>query len=297
MKRQLCSIVSAACVCAMILALTGCSGEKPAPSKSSAKKTGATTATSGGSKTAAKEGGKEPGKGAGESKTATGGWGTLRGKFVFDGPAPAAQEIDTSKDPMCSKHKVFDEQLVVSPEGGLANVVVYCRTKDVKVNPSLMADANGKVVLDNNGCRFEPRVLPMLVSQTLVIKNSDQTNHNTNSSPIGDQAFNPIIPIGGSAEEHLKKVQAIPQPVACNIHGWMKAHILPRDNPYFAVSKPDGTFEIKDLPTGELEFQAWQEKSGFLNAPGWTSGRFKFDIKPGDNDLGTIKLNPSLFAK
>ena len=228
---------------------------------------------------------------------ALGQWGNLKGKFIYDGKAPAAAALDASKDPVCANLKLFKEDLVVSPDGGLANVVVYCRTKGVKVNPSLMADANGKVVLDNNGCHFVPHILPLLVTQTLEIKNSDQTSHNTNSAPIGDQSFNPVIAIGGVADQKLKKVQVIPQPVACNIHPWMKAFILPRDNPYFVVSSPDGSFEIKDLPVGDLEFQAWQEKVGFLNAPGWEKGRFKMKIKAGDNDLGTIKLSPTLFNK
>jgi hypothetical protein len=223
-------------------------------------------------------------------------WGTLKGKFVYDGAAPAAVALDTAKDPLCTQ-KVFDEQLVVGKDGGLANVVVYVRTKGVKVNPEYAKAAKADAVLDNTGCHFVPHILPMLTTQSLVIKNSDKTSHNTNGNPIGDQAFNPVIPAGGNVTQVLKKVQAIPQPVACNIHPWMKAYVLPRDNPYVAVSGADGSFEIKNLPVGELEFQAWQEKSGYLKAPGWVSGRFKKTIKAGDNDLGTIKLSPTLFNK
>ena len=80
----------------------------------------------------------------------------------------------------------------------------------------------------------------------------------------------------------------------------MKGYVLPRDNPYFAVSGADGKFEIKDLPVGKLEFQVWQEKAGNFKdytTGGWKSGRFEFDIKAGDNDLGTIKFDPKLFTK
>jgi hypothetical protein len=225
-------------------------------------------------------------------------WGTLKGKFVYDGKPPAAVPLNITKDiEVCGKHNLVDESLVVGKDGGLANVVVYVRTKGVKVNPEYAKAAKASVILDNKNCHFVPHILPMVVTQTLVVKNSDPVGHNTNSSPIGDLAFNPIIPSGTEVNETLKRVQAIPQPVACNIHPWMKAYVLPRDNPYFAVSGPDGSFEIKDLPTGELEFQAWQEKVGYLKAPGWTNGRFKKAIKAGDNDLGTIKLSPSLFSR
>lgn len=225
-------------------------------------------------------------------------WGTLKGKFVYDGKAPAAVPLNITKDmEVCGKHNLVDESLVVDKNGGVANVVVYVRTKGVKVNPDYAKAAKSDVILDNKNCRFEPHILPMLTTQPLVIRNSDPVGHNTNSSPIGDLAFNPIVPAGTDVKQILKKVQAIPQPVACNIHPWMKAYVLPRDNPYVAVSGADGSFEIKNLPVGELEFQAWQEKTGYLNAPGWTTGRFKKTIKAGDNDLGTIKLSPSLFTK
>ena len=43
----------------------------------------------------------------------------------------------------------------------------------------------------------------------------------------------------------------------------MSGWVIARDNPYVAVSKADGTFEIKDLPAGELEFLAWHERPGY----------------------------------
>ncbi len=226
-------------------------------------------------------------------------WGTLKGKFIYDGQAPVPATFQVNKDvEVCGKFNPFDESLIVGPKGGVANIVVYCRTKGVKVNPAYEKSAKADAILDNKNCRFEPHVLPLLLTQNLVIKNSDPINHNTNCAPIGDQAFNPIVPIGGSVTQQFRRAQLIPQPVACNIHPWMKAHVLPRDNPYFAVSGPDGSFEIKDLPTDELEFQAWQEKVGYLTAQGWERGRFKMTIKAGDhNDLGEIKLSPSLFNK
>ena len=48
-------------------------------------------------------------------------------------------------------------------------------------------------------------------------------------------------------------------PVVCNIHPWMKAYILSLDHPYMAVTGEDGTFEIKNMPAGQHEFQFWHE--------------------------------------
>jgi hypothetical protein len=78
----------------------------------------------------------------------------------------------------------------------------------------------------------------------------------------------------------------------------MKGYILPRNNPYAAVSKEDGTFKIEKLPVGELEFQVWQERMGYVDLPSakpaMPKGRFKITIKPGANDLGVIKVDPKL---
>jgi plastocyanin len=226
------------------------------------------------------------------------GWGTLKGKFVFEGGAPAREKIDTSKDPVCTQHEVLTEQIVVGDDGGLKDVVIYLASKKVPVNPEYDATANDKIVFDNKHCRFEPHVLTMRVSQTVQLHNSDASSHNSNIAPLGDAAFNSLIADGATAEYHFTKPQNLPVPVTCNIHPWMRGYILPRDNPYAAVTGDDGSFEIKDIPAGTWEFQVWQEVAGYLAAkPEWKKGKFKLEIKPGDNDLGTIQVPADLFKK
>ena len=50
--------------------------------------------------------------------------------------------------------------------------------------------------------------------------------------------------------------------VKCNIHRWMHAFIGVVNNPYFAVTGTDGSFEIRNLPPGTYVIEAWQEKLG-----------------------------------
>lgn len=230
------------------------------------------------------------------------GWGTLKGRFIYDGTPPKPQAILTDKEPACAKHKVVAEDLVVNPDNhGLANVVIFVSTKKVKVHPEYEKTANEKLPIDNNGCRFEPHILPMRLTQTLVIKNSDPFSHNSNLAPLGDTPVNPVLTPDSAQDYQFHKAQKLPVPVACNIHPWMKGYIVVKDNPYIAVSDEDGNFEIKDLPAEELEFTVWQEKSGWLAAKkDWDQKKatFKMKIKPGDsNDLGEIKVSPKLFEK
>lgn len=226
-------------------------------------------------------------------------WGTLKGRFIYDGTPPKLQTIDTSKEQMCSKHKVVNEEIVVNPDNkGLANVVVFVSSKKVTENPEYKKTAKDKVVIDNNGCRFEPHIVTMRVSQTLDIKNSDPFSHNSNLAPLGDTATNPVLTPDSVAPFNFHKAQNLPVPVQCNIHPWMKGWVVVKDNPYMAVSDKDGNFEIKDLPAEELEFVVWQEAVGYLAAKSdWSKKKptFKMKIKAGDNnDLGDIKVSPKL---
>ncbi len=224
-------------------------------------------------------------------------WGNLKGKFVFDGKAPAPVKLKIDKDPACCNVKHDDESLVVGADGGIANILIYVRTAKVPVAPEYAADEKAVVKFDNKTCRFEPHILPIRLTQSLEVTNSDMCGHNTNVTPLGDSAFNQLLAPASNLKHQFKRQQNIPIKVVCNIHPWMVGYILPRDNPYTAVSTADGSFELKNLPAQELEFQVWQEKAGFVDTPKWPKGKFKMKIAAGDNDLGTVKLPAALFAK
>lgn len=243
-----------------------------------------------------------------ETKTAdtssAGDWGTLSGRIVYDGKAPTPAPIDTSKDPNC-KARLTEEKLLVGPDGGLADAVIMLRTKDVPVNPEYAKAADAKVELTNKNCRFEPHVQIVRLSQELLLKNDDPTGHNTNLAPLKNQAINPILAVGADPIPYKFSLEeSVPVKVSCNIHQWMGAWIVPRSDPYAAVTDKDGKFTIKDLPAGkELEFRLWQESAGYLKNATFKGGKadvrgtFKIKIKPGENNLGEIKVSSSIFKK
>ena len=233
-------------------------------------------------------------------------WATIKGKFVFGGAPPASAELKADKDvEVCGKHKLLSEELVVGDDKGIANVVVFVRDKDVKVNPdAAKAAAAAKVELDNKSCRFEPHVAFVQVGQDLVVKNSDTVGHNSNIATVKNPPSNNLIPAGGEVTAKFASDEAVPAQVTCNIHPWMKGWLVVRPNPYGAVSKADGTFEIKDVPVGEVELQFWHEKAGYLGemtiggkAEKASKGRKKVKVEAGGTDLGEIVLAPGVFQK
>jgi hypothetical protein len=225
-------------------------------------------------------------------------WGTLRGQFVYDGAPPPRKPLATPG--VAVNPALFDESLVVDPETkGIAHIVIYVRTKDVKVHPGYVKAAK-PAKFDNKNFRFEPRILTNWIADPgFEFTSSDMVAHNSNYQPIGDLAVNPLLPPGASQGYQAAREQSIPQIVSCSIHPWMKGYVLSRNNPYMTVTKADGSFELKDLPVGELEFQIWHELPGYLAVKKeWEKGRFKLKIKAGDNALSAdgaaLKVAPDL---
>jgi plastocyanin len=164
-------------------------------------------------------------------------------------------------DPYCaSQHTTAapDEEVVLGAGGELANVIVY--VKEVAGNfppPSTPA------VLDQHGCQYRPHVTAVQVGQPVQIKNSDATLHNVHAMPEVNSQFNVGQPMQNMVETRkFDKAEVKPFRIKCDVHGWMKSYMAVLPHPYHAVSQPDGTFSIANLPPGSYTLVAWHEKFG-----------------------------------
>lgn len=230
-------------------------------------------------------------------------WGTLLGRFVYDGPPPERKKLVVDRDiECCGKFDIRDESLMVAADGGLANVFVYMRTRPATIAPEAQQVLPDRILLDNRDCIFMPHCLTVWIPrQKLHIVNSDPVAQNVAFSPLGDRPANIILtpPPGPTAEAwwEFRRAQSAPFLVKCNYHPWESAYILVRDNPYMAISGADGTFVIDWIPPGVHEFQVWQERVGYVDAPQFPRGRLQVELRPGATvDLGTIRLPPKLFS-
>jgi uncharacterized protein (DUF2141 family) len=48
--------------------------------------------------------------------------------------------------------------------------------------------------------------------------------------------------------------------IKCDVHSWMKAYVSVFDHPYFSVTDDSGYYQIDNIPPGDYEVIAWQEK-------------------------------------
>lgn len=187
--------------------------------------------------------------------------GTLAGRVLLDGAAPANAAIQMSADPFCGREHpngASFESFVVD-NGGLENVFVYVKDGlgqyyfDVPTTP---------VKLDQHGCRYLPHVLGVRTGQPLQIVNSDDTLHNVHAMPEVNQSFNYGQGLKGMSNTRTFTAREVMVPFKCDVHNWMHAYVGVLDHPYFAVTQDGGKFELKDLPAGTYTVEAWHEKLG-----------------------------------
>ena len=182
---------------------------------------------------------------------------SVSGTVKFDGTAPKPAKIDMSQDPAC-KGTNTAETLVVD-NGDLANVFVYVkdgmgnRTFDVPTTP---------VTIDQQGCKYHPHVLGVMADQKIEIKNDDMTTHNIHPTPADNREWNESQPPQTPPLEKSFAREEIMLPVKCNQHPWMKMYINVVKTPFYAVTGPDGKYEIKGLPPGDYTIGFVQEKLG-----------------------------------
>jgi plastocyanin len=191
--------------------------------------------------------------------------GEVKGVVSFEGTAPKNEPIKMNADPVCMKENKdpqFQETYEVA-DGKLANVFVYVKdgldkySFDVPTTPA---------TIDQKECRYHPHVFGMRVGQPLEIVNSDPTLHNIHAMPKSNQEFNNGQPIQGMKMSHTFTAAEVMVPFKCDVHGWMNAYVGVVNNPYFAVTAKDGSFDLKDLPPGTYTIEAWHEKLGTQTA-------------------------------
>jgi plastocyanin len=208
--------------------------------------------------------------------------GKITGKATFEGTPPAPTKLKMDADPVCAQKNpnATSEEVVVGPGGGLENVFVRV-TGGLPAGQTYPAPKE-PVVIDQNGCHYKPHVIGVQVGQPVKILNSDGTLHNVHGMPKKNPQFNFAMPkFVKQKETNFAQPEAMIA-VKCDVHPWMSGYIGVVENPFFAVTGPDGSFTIANLPPGEYTVEAWQEKLGTqtgkvkVDANGTATTDFKF---------------------
>jgi plastocyanin len=204
---------------------------------------------------------------------------TITGTVTYDGKVPNLRPLAMDADPVCAaKHKepVPNQMLELGSGNTMGNILV-------RVTGGLPAGKTypppkDPVVMDQNGCMYQPHVFVIQQGQTLKVLNSDGILHNVHALPKVNAQFNMAMPPSRKEAEHVFDKPEDVFHIKCDVHPWMTAYTMVVDNPFFSVTKADGKFTISNLPAGSYEITAWHEKLGKKTEK----------VTVGDNDTKTV---------
>jgi len=184
--------------------------------------------------------------------------GIIRGTVKWSGPAPHPLTYPITKDPsVCDpdSHKQRDlERLIVGPEGGVANTIVFL--KDVSRGKA-MDLPEPRRFLNQKQCRYEPHILLVPVSVAMEMKSSDPVLHTVHMD--GAASYNLPFPFTNQIVSRPMNSPGVVN-LKCNGgHVWMNAEVMVVSHPYYTVTDESGAFKLTDVPPGEYQIVAWHE--------------------------------------
>jgi len=187
--------------------------------------------------------------------------GTISGTIKWAGAVPRTLEMPITKDPqICDpdgKKTVDLDRLILGPEGGVANTIVYLKNvtsgKPFDLPPQ-------RRHLDQKRCRYIPHILLVPENEILEMQSSDPTLHTIHMD--GAATFNLPFPFVNKPTTRTMSTPGLVN-LRCNGgHVWMNAEMMVVPHPYYAVTDESGHFEFTNVPPGSYQIVAWHEGWG-----------------------------------
>ncbi|MDE3119147.1 MAG: hypothetical protein KGO52_06180 [Nitrospirota bacterium] len=213
--------------------------------------------------------------------------GTVTGKVTYAGKAEE-KEFLFSKFPnpkFCPKNpnkamvkgdKRVLPTITVGKDGGLAGAVVA--VLDIEDKAFMDGYKGTEVVAEF--CEFLPYTGVVVKQKNFHVENHDSDPddpksvkgvlHNPHSFEVMGPSSTTVFNIGlaekGSKLDKpvvlRKDKQGSMFRLQCDQHEFMQGFYLPVSNPFYAVVKEDGSFELKDVPAGKHKIVAWHPGDG-----------------------------------
>ena len=131
---------------------------------------------------------------------------SVTGLVKFEGKPPMRRPIETRADDYCvdmhSDKPLLTDSAVIDENGAFAHIFVWID------NPKAgdYAPPTSPFVLNQEGCRYTTHVFGIMVGQTLMVKNSDETTHNVRGFARANRPFNFGQPPGLKPRTRVKVV-------------------------------------------------------------------------------------------
>ena len=142
-----------------------------------------------------------------------------------------------------------------------SEVVVSVEGLSGRYLKSQISNTKPKVkLMDQEGMKFIPKVLPVLVGTPVEFPNHDNTWHNV-FSPSETKKFDlGLYPPGEKRSVTFNKAGVVR--ILCNVHPNMGAHIVVKEHSLFTVPNTRGRYRIDAVPMGNYRLRVWHPDVG-----------------------------------
>ena len=250
--------------------------------------------------------------------------GTIRGKVTIEGgkPRPMGFNLVTIPDPVfCGTISTgtgwrLVEDFIIGPDKSLKDVVVLL--KGVKKGKTFKVP---KVRIESIDCDFIPFVNVLKDRDEIEVVNMDPVQHDIQGYETARERgarilfnrplpMNPLLKVAGIFGKkymagkpmiekiHLKKGRNV-FVMQCGFHPYMFSWGLVVKNPYYAITKENGKFEITGIPPGEYTLSAWHpgmnkflKQKVTIKPNSSASANFVYQSPKGRRSVHEIEENP-----
>jgi plastocyanin len=113
--------------------------------------------------------------------------------------------------------------------------------------------------------RFEPHVVVVPKNATVEFPNADPIYHNVFSVSGGNRFDLGLYRSGASKSKKFEEPGLVR--IYCNIHPQMIGFVMVVDSGAVAVTGPDGSFRLDNVPPGTHTLKAWHEEGADVSQP------------------------------
>jgi hypothetical protein len=204
---------------------------------------------------------------------------TVSGTVRLRSPLQPLPPVATGADSSLCGASITDSSVIAKDSTGLGNVIVWI--EGLRSGKALPLER--RLELESLNCRLDPRVQAAVTGSGLNVLGHDEFRQHLRFIAAGDTAARTVVLLG---REELVIPTNLPfaSPGLVIVHdadhSWPRAYIAVFDNPYYAVTGPDGKFSIEGIPPGKYTLATWHERTGKHEQPieVTPSGAVKADV-------------------